>query len=108
LPSSATCGEPISELRRITELTPRASLADDEPDNRERDILELFVRLGVRSLTRGQIAKELNVDQGRLAGTLVSLEKRGWVRLTSTGGGSYIYWTPTDEGREELRRRRPG
>jgi DNA-binding MarR family transcriptional regulator len=84
------------------------SLADDELGNRERDILELFARLGVRSLTRGQIAKELHADEGRLTHRLLSLSSRGWIKSRGSEGSSYIYWTLTDEGREELRRRRAG
>jgi DNA-binding MarR family transcriptional regulator len=78
------------------------TLVDDYLNNGERAILELYLRLGSRSLTRGSIAKELNADEGRLTQQLLRLTSRGW--LTPTGTRA-VWWQLTTEGREELRRR---
>jgi Mn-dependent DtxR family transcriptional regulator len=78
---------------------------DDEFTSREWEILELYSRLGVRSLTRSQIGKELNADEARLTQQLMKLHSRGLLRPTGTRA---VGWQLTNEGREELRRRAAG
>jgi Mn-dependent DtxR family transcriptional regulator len=78
------------------------TLVDDYPNSGERAILELYLRLGSRSLTRSSIAEELNADEGRLTQQLLRLASRGWLRPTGTRA---VWWQLTNEGREELRRR---